>query len=349
MKFPNSFGSVYKLSGNRRNPWVARKTVGWKVIEDTKKSYPIYKFIGYYPSRQAALTALVEYNKDPYDISDTITFKEVYEQWSAQHYPKVSESNRRGCTAAFNTCAPLHDMVFSQIKVDHMQEVLDNSGKNSPTLKKIKILLGLMYDYAVLHDIVTQDKRDKVRHLDIRSAGNPNARNRTPFSAKEVQLLWDMSKGSEYVGAVLIMIYTGVRISELLDLKAEDVHLSERWFYVRAAKTEAGIREVPIAEKIVPFMEHWLDKGSDYLICTADGNKFSYRNYLDSYWIPVMDELSLTHRPHDTRHTCVSMLTEAGVDERIIKKIVGHRGQGVTETVYTHIELSFKLDAINKI
>lgn len=62
-----------------------------------------------------------------------------------------------------------------------------------------------------------------------------------------------------------------------------------------------------------------------------------------------MDELSLTHRPHDTRHTCVSMLTEAGVDERIIKKIVGHRGQGVTETVYTHIELSFKLDAINKI
>ena len=43
------------------------------------------------------------------------------------------------------------------------------------------------------------------------------------------------------------------------------------------------------------------------------------------------------------------LLTEAGVDERIIKKIVGHKGQGVTETVYTHIELPFKLEAINKI
>ena len=45
----------------------------------------------------------------------------------------------------------------------------------------------------------------------------------------------------------------------------------------------------------------------------------------------------------------MSLLTEAGVDERIIKKIVGHKGQGVTETVYTHIELPFKLEAINKI
>ena len=61
--------------------------------------------------------------------------------------------------------------------------------------------------------------------------------------------------------------------------------------------------------------------------------------------------LSILHMHQCTfpRHTCVSLLTEAGVDERIIKKIVGHKGQGVTETVYTHIELPFKLEAINKI
>jgi len=41
------------------------------------------------------------------------------------------------------------------------------------------------------------------------------------------------------------------------------------------------------------------------------------------------------------------MLTEAGVDERIIKKIVGHKGQGVTQIVYTHLELPIKLEAIN--
>ena len=62
-----------------------------------------------------------------------------------------------------------------------------------------------------------------------------------------------------------------------------------------------------------------------------------------------MEQMNLKHRAHDTRHTCVSLLTEEGVDERIIKKIVGHNGQGVTETVYTHLELPIKLEAINKI
>ena len=55
------------------------------------------------------------------------------------------------------------------------------------------------------------------------------------------------------------------------------------------------------------------------------------------------------HRPHDTRHTCVSLLTEAGVDERIIQKIVGHKGQGVTEIVYTHFDIQQLIDAIDLI
>ena len=37
MKLPNGFGSVYKLSGKRRNPWVARKTTGWTFNKEKKK------------------------------------------------------------------------------------------------------------------------------------------------------------------------------------------------------------------------------------------------------------------------------------------------------------------------
>lgn len=41
-------------------------------------------------------------------------------------------------------------------------------------------------------------------------------------------------------------------------LKKEDVHIDERWFFIREAKTKSGIKKVPIAEKIVPFFEQWL-------------------------------------------------------------------------------------------
>lgn len=349
MKLPNSYGSVYKLSGKRRNPYAARKTIGWKQIPETKKSYPIYKFIGYYPTRAEALQALASYNQNPYDLyHDTITFEEVYEKWSEIHFETIKNSN--GYKAAFKLCDGIKNMKFQEIKLDHLQKVVDESGKNTPTLKNLKNLWSLMWDYAVIHEIITPDKRDIVKYVNISKPGNPNAYNRKPFSKKAIKTLWDAQQSNEYLSVVLILIYTGVRIGELLDLEKKDIHLNERWFYVKEAKTESGIREVPIAEKIVPFFEHWLKKDCDYLICTPDEKPFLYRNYYDSYWTPIMNELSLgKYTPHCTRHTCVSLLTEAGVDERIIQKIVGHKGQNVTQIVYTHVDLPLKLEAINKI
>ena len=78
MKLPNGFGSVYKLSGNRRNPYAARKTQGWEIDEATGKSKQIYQIIGYYPTRKDALTALAEFNANPYDVNAAkVTFEEI--------------------------------------------------------------------------------------------------------------------------------------------------------------------------------------------------------------------------------------------------------------------------------
>ena len=57
----------------------------------------------------------------------------------------------------------------------------------------------------------------------------------------------------------------------------------------------------------------------------------------------------MIHGLQVTRHTCISMLTVAGVSDKVIKKIVGHKGQDVTEVVYTHFEIEELIDAINKI
>ena len=281
MKMPNGYGSVYKLSGNRRKPWAARVTDGWVNDTKTKKSKQKYKFIGFYETRKEALLALADYNANPYNIDTAnITFQEVYERWNAEHFPTVSESNVKGYKAAFLLCAPIAGRRFVDVKLDDLQACADNSGKNYPTLRKYKVLLGLMYKYAVIHEIIPKE-RNTVEYVNIK---------------------------------------------------------------------KAGIRTVPIAEKVVPFFEYWLNLNDcEYLLSTPEGEHFLYRNYYDSYWSPLMETLSMKHRPHDTRHTCISLLAAAGVDERVIKKIVGHKGQGVTETVYTHFELAELKDAINKI
>ena len=350
MKLPNGFGTVYKLSGNRRNPYVAKKTKGWENDPKTGKSKQLYTVVGYYPTRKEALTALAEFNANPYDVDAAkVTFEDVYERWSDEHFPTVSDSNVKGYRAAWALCDKLARMRFVDVKLDHLQMIVDESGKNYPTLRKLKILFGLMYKYAVIHEIIPKE-RNLVEYLDIKKAGNPNAYNRKPFSKAEVKKIWDVKDSNIYYTVILMLIYTGCRIGELLDLKKENVNLEERYFKIVASKTAAGIRTAPISEKVYPFFEYWYNLNDcEYLLSTPDGEHFKYRNYYDSYWSPLIETLGMKHRPHDTRHTCISMLTVAGVSDKVIKKIVGHKGQGVTEVVYTHFEIEELIDAINKI
>lgn len=106
---------------------------------------------------------------------------------------------------------------------------------------------------------------------------------------------------------ILILIYTSVRIGELLELKKEDIHLDEQWFQVTQSKTESGIRRVPIADSILPFFQKWYDYSeTDTLLCTPDMEPFKYRNHYDSYWKPLIENLNLGYyTPHIAQDTHV--------------------------------------------
>lgn len=350
MKLPNGYGSVYKLPGNRRKPWAVRVTISRKEHPDGVTHWK-YKYLGYYETQAAALTALAHYNEYPYDMdANKITFADIFEKWSAEHFPKISKSNVQGYNASYKLCGPIKDIRFNDIRKSHLQGVVDSCGKNYPTLRKLKVLFNVMYKYAMQNDIVAKDYSQYVDIIQYRDR-NPNKYDRKPFTAAEIATVWKWKDANEYVAVLLMLIYSGCRISELLDLKKENVNLSERWFAIIASKTNAGIRQVPISKKALPLFEYWMAKSDcEYLLSPPDSEHFEYRNYYDSYWKPLVEQMGISsHKPHDTRHTCISLLTAAGVDDKIIKKIVGHKGQGVTEIVYTHFEIQQLIEAIDKI
>jgi len=348
MKLPNGYGNITKLSGNRRKPWRVRKTDGWEIVGDKIKQK--YINVGCYETKAQALQALASFNVDPYDLQfSTITLEEVYDRWSETKYEAISLGNVNGYKASWRLCEPIKHMKFIDIKIDHLQKIADESGKNSPTLRKYKILMKALFEYAVIHGIITKD-RNIVEYLDISKAGNPNSFNREPFNTTEIKKLWEVHESNEYFSVILILIYTGLRIGELLDLKKSEINMKERWFKILESKTDAGIRTVPIAKKIIPLFEYWMQKDCEYFVCTPQNEKFLYRNYYDSYWKPLLNIVNMEHhRPHDTRHTCISLLTAAKVDERFVQKIVGHKGQNVTRHVYTHLEIEELINEIDKI
>ena len=351
MKMANGMGSVYKLSGKRRNPWIARKTKGWDIDLDTRKTKQLYVTIGYYPTRQAALEALINYNKNPYDLeTEKITFEEVYDKWSEVHFETIVPSAQRTWKSAFSHSAPLYKMRMKDIRTNHLEETIRNADVGASTKQRMKSLYNLLFRYALKNEIVD---KDYAALCDSVKAGKPEIV-RIPFSQEEINLLWD-NISFLFVDMVLIGIYSGWRPQELAILKIKDIDLENQTMF-GGLKTDAGKnRCVPIHPRILPLIkanyEKAMQMNSEYLFNDENGKQGSFLTY-DKYrgrFKKIMLKLNLNHRPHDTRHTFVTLAKKYKIDEYILKLIVGHSIDDVTEKVYTHRTMEQLQEEIKKI
>ena len=352
LKSPNSYGGVTKLSNasRRRKPYVVRITSGYSINEETGKSTQRYTIIGYAKTRTEGLQMLAKFHEHPYNLENgDLTFREVYENWSADKYENTSKSTINGYRAAFNACTMIYERKFRELKTADLQLIIDTCDKNYPTLRKIKILFNQLYSYGMKLDICGKDYS---KYIDIskHNKKNPNQLNRKPFTKEEIDKLWNLSD-NKYYQIILILIYTGLRIDELLSLKVDNVHLEEHYIDVIKSKTINGIRKVPIGDYIYPFVENWVKSSScGYVFHTEEQKQFKYRNYYDSYFLPLMDQLGFDQTPHCCRHTFISLLAEAHVSPTYTKMIAGHKGaMSMTEKVYTHVDMKYLIEAVNSI
>ncbi len=353
MKLPNSYGAIVKMSNakRRRRPYMVRVTTGFETNKTTGQRKQIRAILGYAKTHEEGLQMLAKYHEAPYDLNQgNPSFREVYQDWFDDKFKDNMEAKKiSGYRAAYNTCTRIFEIPFRDLRPKDLQNVIDNSGKNYPTLKNIKILFNQMYKYAIKNGLCSADYS---KYVDIAKYHdkNPNKYDREAFSKEQLDVLWS-ERDDSYVQMVLILCYTGVRVSELLDLKKEDVNLGEHYFNVVKSKTESGIRKVPISSLIYPYFRDWYESSDcNYVFHTPDGQHFQYRNYYDSYFIPIMDRHGYRQTPHCCRHTCVSLLATAQVSPTYQKMIVGHKGaMSITESVYTHIEMSELIKAIDSV
>ena len=342
-KLPNGFGTVYKMSGKRSKPFRAMKTDKWVLDTNTGKSKQLRFTIGYYATREEAMIALANYNENPYDIkTDSITFSEVYEKWSEQYFPTLSNpSSIRTVKAAYAYCNGLYKMRMKEIKVSHLENTILNANVGDSTKSRIKSLFNMMYRYAVAHDIVEKD------YAAVMFAnGNPIKNQRTkkviPFTDNEILQLWNNMNLIPFTDMILIGIYSGWRPQELAILKTANIDMVAGTMK-GGLKTDAGKnRIVPIHPIIKPLLENRMKEAtalqSEYLFNDANGQQGTYMTY-DKYrkrFDKVMKCLKLTHRPHETRHTFITKAKACNMEEYTLKLIVGHAIDDITEKIYTH-------------
>jgi integrase len=331
---PNGYGSVVKLSGRRRKPFMVRKTVGYD-----DRAYPIYDIIGYYKTRSEAMVALAEYNADPYDVNlSKLTFKELFERWSETELPKLGQSLQGAHKAAFKHCTPLYNVQYKKLRKFHMQQCIDLCNKSGSTQTHIKNLFTTLDKYAFDQDII-----NKCYSVNLTTT-TTEAKKRVPFTREEIKYV-EAHIGEPLYDETMFMLYTGCRVSEMLTVKSANVDLPNRTL-VLGMKTDAGKnRVIPIHKKLVPIIEAHI--GAEYLFehqrsATAKNPETA----LSSKFITQFGR-KFNHDTHDCRHTFRSELDRKGANKVCIDLIMGHKNADIGERVYTHKTIEELIETID--
>lgn len=380
MRNPNGYGSVYKLPGKRRNPYVATSTasigvrrkkdisflrdaLGDELYQAVYDKYDDYfksrtytaeqkrRVIGYYPTRREAMEALAEYNRNPYDLeARKATFAELYELWEKTGYDGLSSSTITAHKSAYKHCRPLWDMPVSEIRSLHLQSVMDSiSDKSNSTRQNVKTIMRIVFQYAAEHDIVVKDYSQYVK-ASPRSAleGEPKEGIHTPYTPLEIRTLWD-NIDMPGVKIILLMIYTGARSKEVFIMESNDVNIEERYM-IGGVKTKSGKRRIiPLHDDIIPIVQNMLDDGGRYLIKHRSGDKPLYYNYfVQLMHDPTLKKLGIDHLPHDCRHTFATAADRC-IDKAMMQRIMGHRLDTLADRVYVHKTAAELVESVNKI
>ncbi len=326
MKNQNGLGSVFKLKGKRRKPWTVK--ISYRDQDNKIKR----KYLGFFETKREAQKLQLEYSKNPL-LFNGKTFKEIKELWWADYTKsgkKESTINNQKSRLANFEC--LDNYKIAEIKLLHLQKLFDDLDVSSATKNVFKSTLGMIFDFALKNDFISNSK---IKF--IKTGKKEVVVERKPFTDEEIKILWD-NLHIKNVYTILILIYTGLRVSELLELETNSIDLIEKTLTVVDAKTPAGIRVVPIASKIFNLFKNNMDFSSKYFIRNKmmKNKTLSYVAYRERFK-KALKKLNLQdHTIHDTRHTFATMLNNAEANSTSIIKLIGHTDFKTTEKIYTH-------------
>lgn len=323
MRLPNSYGSITKLSGKRRKPWMVRVTTEMILDEETKKYRQKQKPLGYYATRQEALDALADYNRNPYDLDGLqVTFDECF-----QHV-QFTEATYKNYLNAYKYLKDVSDKPIKAIKPAQLQDCINLCTDSQQPL--VKTICKRVYNYAMMHEYT---ERDLSQLLTAHS--QEVQMEREVFTHDEIEELWTMTN-QWWVKVILILLYSGLRTKELRTIELEMINFDDEWLNIVLAKTSYSVRGIPIHKRIEPLLRDYIING---------GNLY---NYSHSNLNKFLNQFH-GHRAHDARHTFTTRMREIGVDHLTIQRLVGHKPSSITERVYTHISKEELKDAISKL
>ena len=291
-----------------------------------------------------------------------LTVREWSVRWMKVYKANASDEQRNHYQAKldYDILPSIGGFQIRDVRPSHLQELLNAyAGGKLETVKKIRIAVKQLFEDAEEEGII---ERSPARRLELPETTEAPRRPLTNF---ERAVAFEVAKTHKRGAYVLTMLFCGLRRGECIALRVADVDFKnlrisidkairtrKNTGIVKDPKSQAGFREVPIPDVLMPFLRTHCDgrepeavlfakedgKAATNMACRRWWASFmrqchilagakTYRNKVFVETSPFADEIT----PHYLRHTYATDLYAAGVDEKAQKFFLGHASSDVTD------------------
>lgn len=247
---------------------------------------------------------------------------------------------------------------------------MKEKGYSYNTINNHKRSLKAAFYIAIQDDYVRKNPFD----FKVSDVISDDSKQREALTEDEEERLLEFAETdktySQYYDVIMVLLNTGLRISELCGLTVNDLdftnklinvdhqllHSKEHGFYIDTPKTKSGIRQIPMNKKAYDALQRvvkqcqdmqtdTIDGYSGFLFHTQEGNPVMsqyystvFRNLVKKYNKTHEDELPY-FSPHALRHTFCTRLAAKNMNPKILQYIMGHSSIEITLNLYAHVTI----------
>ena len=275
---------------------------------------------------------------------DQYTIGEALKNWLQRNQSECQPSTIRDYTRAiyYHLKPAFGEMAISELTAIKVKEFLADLPCSNKRKSNILIPLRRVYDELYHDEIIDKNPLERVKNHPS------NTREPEPFNANEISRILHELKGQEN-NLIQFAFYSGLRTSELIALRWQDVDFDKNCIYVRSAKvrgylkctkTKSGKRDVtlqPQAREALISQKTFTGEQNEIVFHDSRSNQpwKDDQAIRKIVWTPALKRADIKYRnPYQTRHTFASMLLSRGENPMFVAQQMGHKDWSMIIKVY---------------
>ncbi|MDR2748668.1 MAG: tyrosine recombinase XerC [Bifidobacteriaceae bacterium] len=235
----------------------------------------------------------------------------------------------------------------------YLFKIGEKENQNSTIARKVASIKSF-FAYALKKEIINS---------------NPASRLQSPKIAKKLPVILNQEQAEKYITfakklweedrknrvlyqnylIVEVLYSTGIRVSELVNLKKEHFDFFNGLLTVKLGKGNKD-RIIPVGKKALDAVEYYLnnfEQKNEFIFINHHGEQINVRQVSNTvHKLSAWAHLPDIH-PHSLRHSAATALLENGADLRSVQEFLGHESLGTTQK-YTHLSTKHLLESFNQ-